>query len=56
MSQPSRTADKVVIRLPDGFRRELKIRAARNDRSLNGEVVNMLKSVIEEEAASQPSA
>lgn len=49
MPAAARDQEKFVVRLPDGFRRELKIRAAHNDRSVNGEIVNMLKSVIEAE-------
>ncbi len=56
-TSPSRSAERIMIRLPDGFRRMLKVRAAQNDRTVNGEVISMLKSVIEaENTASAPSA
>ncbi len=48
-TSPSRSAERIMIRLPDGYRRLLKVRAAQNDRTVNGEVVSMLKSVIEAE-------
>ncbi|MHA0335836.1 FitA-like ribbon-helix-helix domain-containing protein [Sphingomonas aquatilis] len=56
MAYPSREAERIVIRVPDGFRRELKIRAAQHDRSLTGEVVHMLQRVMEEDqsAPGQP--
>jgi hypothetical protein len=41
-SNSSRNLDKAIIRMPDGMRRELKIAAARNNRSLNAEIVHRL--------------
>lgn len=40
----SDTADKFILRLYDeGLRKHLKVRAARNDRTLNGEILYLLK-------------
>lgn len=41
---PSETADKFLLRLHgDGLRKQLKVRAAMNDRSLNGEILHLIK-------------
>ena len=40
---PSRTADRIIIRLPDGMRDRLHARAEANGRSLTAEVVDMLE-------------
>lgn len=45
---PSRTADKIIIRLPDGMRDRLHQRAEANGRSMTAEVVGMLEQVLEE--------
>ncbi|MBH3375283.1 Arc family DNA-binding protein [Pseudomonas juntendi] len=46
----SRTADKFVVRLPDGLRADIAVLAESNDRSMNSEIVNRLKrSIIQEE-------
>lgn len=42
----SRTADKFVVRLPDGLRAEIAVLANDNDRSMNSEIVNRLKRSI----------
>jgi len=56
-TSPSRLLDRFVIRLPEGMRRDIKIRAAQNDRSANAEIVNIIKSVMSaDKAASAPSA
>lgn len=39
---PSRTADKFIVRLPDGMRDKLQARAEANGRSMNSEVVSIL--------------
>ncbi|WJD63126.1 Arc family DNA-binding protein [Pseudomonas kurunegalensis] len=39
----SRTADKFVVRLPDGLRADIAVLAEDNDRSMNSEIVNRLK-------------
>ena len=38
----SRVQDKFVIRLPDGLRPEIAAVASRNQRSMNGEIINRL--------------
>lgn len=42
----SRTADKFVVRLPDGLRDDIAVLAEDNDRSMNSEIVNRLKRSI----------
>lgn len=42
----SRTADKFVVRLPDGLRADIAVLAGHNDRSMNSEIVNRLKRSI----------
>lgn len=39
---PSRTADRIIIRLPDGMREKLRSRAEANGRSMTAEVVATL--------------
>ena len=39
----SREQDKFVIRLPDGLRPEIAAVAYRNQRSINGEIINRLE-------------
>lgn len=39
----SRVQDKFVIRLPDGLRPEIAAVASRNQRSMNGEIINRLE-------------
>ena len=39
----SRVQDKFVIRLPDGLRPEIAAVASRNERSMNGEIINRLE-------------
>lgn len=41
---PSDTHDKFMLRFStDGLRKQLKVRAAENDRSLNGEILHLIK-------------
>ncbi|AVD81249.1 DNA-binding protein [Pseudomonas sp. SWI6] len=42
----SRTADKFVVRLPDGLRDDIAVLAESNDRSMNSEIINRLKRTI----------
>lgn len=42
-NSPSRTADKIVIRVPDGLRERVALRAKENDRSVNAELVELLE-------------
>jgi len=41
---PSDTADKFVLRLPDGMRERIKTVADRNNRSMNAEIISTLES------------
>lgn len=46
----SRTADKFVIRLPDGLRGDISTWATSNERSMNSEIVHRLKrSIIQDQ-------
>src|SRR3546814_15900931 len=45
---PSRAADKIIIRLPDGMRDRLHARAENNGRSMTAEVVAMLPQVMDD--------
>ena len=41
---PSDTCDKFLLRFNlDGLRKELKVRAAQNERTLNGEILYLIK-------------
>lgn len=41
---PSETCDKFIVRFnADGLRRELKVRAAMNERTLNSEILYLIK-------------
>ncbi|MHA3905138.1 Arc family DNA-binding protein [Castellaniella sp. WN] len=41
---PSDKADKFVVRFPDGMRDQIKADAEKNDRSMNAEIIERLKS------------
>lgn len=41
---PSRSLDKVIVRLPDGMRGRLKAEAEANKRSMNAEIVARLEA------------
>jgi plasmid stability protein len=43
---PSRTADRIIIRLPDGMRERLKRRADANGHSMTAEVVAILSYML----------
>lgn len=45
---PSRSLDRIIIRLPDGMRSQLKDLARRNRRSVNAEVVTILEGKLSE--------
>ena len=47
---PSEAADKFMLRFPDGLRQQVKIEAAKNNRSMNAEVVYHLKRAYERAA------
>ncbi|WP_293795050.1 Arc family DNA-binding protein [uncultured Bosea sp.] len=44
---PSRDLDKVIVRLPDGVRQQLKLQADHNKRSMNAEIVARLLESLE---------
>lgn len=44
------------VRLPDDLKATLKAEAEANDRSLNGEIVNRLRSTFKGKRAQQPAA
>lgn len=49
----SRTADKFVVRLPDGLREKIAVIAATNHRSMNSEIVMRLETTIGEPTESK---
>lgn len=51
MLAPSRTQDRVMIRLPDNMRPLLKERARAGYRSLNGEIVMLIERGLAAETA-----
>lgn len=52
----SRTADKFVVRLPDGMRERVADVAKDNHRSMNSEIISRLEqSLLIEEGADQPA-
>ena len=47
---PSATADKFLMRFhQDGLRKELKLRAVQNERTLNAEIIYLVKCGLEAE-------
>lgn len=49
---PSQTADRFIVRFHDeGMRKTLKVRAARNERTLNAEILYLLKRGLQSEQA-----
>lgn len=44
MPSTNRGSDRIIVRLPDGLRPELKELARVNHRTMNGQVVAMLES------------
>lgn len=47
---PSDTADKVLVRMPDGMRDQLKAAAKASNRTMNAEIVARLQASLEEPA------
>jgi plasmid stability protein len=43
-SAPSRSLDKIILRLPEGMREQLQARAVTNGRSMNAEAVAILRA------------
>ena len=53
---PSATADKFLMRFhQDGLRKELKVRAAQNERTLNAEILYLVKRGLDSERAKEAS-
>lgn len=50
----SRDLDKVIVRLPDGMRDYLKDEAAKNNRSMNAEIVARLEQTIKPQTEALP--
>lgn len=51
---PSATADKFLMRFhQDGLRKELKVRAAQNERTLNAEILYLIKRGLDAERAKE---
>lgn len=51
---PSATADKFLMRFhQDGLRKELKLRAVQNERTLNAEIIYLVKRGLETEKAKE---
>ncbi|WP_170162113.1 Arc family DNA-binding protein [Paracoccus siganidrum] len=56
MIKTTAESEKVMLRLPDGWRRALKIAAAMNDRSLNSEILQRLRPTIDAADAQRPQS
>lgn len=52
----SRTADKFVLRLPDGLRSDISTWATSNERSMNSEIVHRLKRSITQDQQQEEQA
>lgn len=48
---PSRSADKYILRYPDGMREKIAAAAKANNRSMNAEIIARLQSSFEQEVA-----
>ncbi|WP_017999049.1 Arc family DNA-binding protein [Paracoccus sp. N5] len=48
--------EQISLRLPDGWRRALKIAAAVNGRSMNAEIVQRLRPTLEAADAQRPQS
>ncbi len=52
----SRDGDKFMLRLPEGMRQQIKLQAAQNERSMNSELVFLIKAGMKEVENQQPKA
>lgn len=43
---PSRKADQVLLRLPDGWRGAIKVEAKKNHRSMNSEIIAAIETAM----------
>ncbi|WUR14713.1 Arc family DNA-binding protein [[Empedobacter] haloabium] len=50
------TADKYIVRLPDGMREKISEIAKSNKRSMNAEIVSMLQQAMDDRASSVAGA
>ncbi|HLV16006.1 MAG TPA: Arc family DNA-binding protein [Pseudomonas sp.] len=53
MTYKSRTADKFVVRLPDGMRDKIAEAATTNERSMNSEIVGRISRTFHDDAERQ---
>lgn len=44
---PSETADRFIVRFPDGMRDRIRDEAAKNNRSMNAEIIHRLQETLE---------
>lgn len=44
---PSRDSDKYVVRFPEGLRNKIKVRAVENNRTMNSEIIYLLRKGVE---------
>lgn len=44
MTRTAQTSDKVMLRLPDGWRKAIKIEAIKSHRTMNGELVAAIEA------------
>lgn len=49
---PSRSLDKVIVRLPDGMRDRIREAAEKNNRSMNAEIVSRLEASLTDASTS----
>ncbi len=50
---PSATSDKMMLRLPDGWRDAIKVMAAKRRRSMNSEILEMIEPTVLKELEEQ---
>nr|RDS94060.1 Arc family DNA-binding protein [Cereibacter sphaeroides f. sp. denitrificans] len=48
---PRTTQDKFMLRLPDGWRDVIKVRAAKNRRSMNAEILAIIETALQGDGA-----
>jgi plasmid stability protein len=53
---PSETADKFVVRLPDGMRERIKDKASRNHRTMNAEILHVLDRALAADETKDPAS
>jgi plasmid stability protein len=53
---PSQTADKFVVRLPDGMRERIKDKASRNHRTMNAEIIHVLDRALAADETKDPAS